>query len=54
LDWLVAQFHALGLKLPFPKGIYRFKTFEEANAWDWDHMMKAAKKNFRARLNSRT
>ena len=54
LDWLVAQFHALGLKLPFPKGIYRFKTFEEANAWDWDHMMRAAKKKFRDRLNSRT
>src|SRR5438445_1903413 len=33
LDWLVAQFHAMGLKLPYPKGVYRFKTFEEANAW---------------------
>ena len=54
LDWMVAQFHAMGLKLPFPKGVYRFKTFEEADQWDWDHMMEAAKKKFRDRLNSRT
>ena len=54
LDWMVAQFHAMGLKLPFPKGVYRFKTFEEANQWDWDHMMEAAKRKFRDRLNSRT
>ena len=54
LDWLVAQFHAMGLKLPYPKGVYRFKTFEEANQWDWDHIMEAAKKKFRDRLNSRT
>ena len=54
LDWLVAQFHAMGLKLPYPKGVYRFKTFEEANAWDWDHIMEAAKKKFRDRRNSRT
>ena len=54
LNWLVAQFHAMGLKLPYPKGVYRFKTFEEANAWDWNHIMEAAKKKFRDRLNSRT
>jgi len=54
LDWLVAQFHAMGLKLPYPKGVYRFKTFEEANAWDWNHIMEAAKKKFRDRPNSRT
>ena len=54
LDWLVAQFHAMGLKLPFPKGVYRFKTFEEADQWDWDHMMEAAKKRFRDRRNSQT
>jgi hypothetical protein len=31
LDWIAAQFHAMGLKLSFPKRVYRFKTFEEAN-----------------------
>ena len=40
----MAQFHAMGLKLPYPKGVYRFKTHEEANAWEWNHMMEAAKK----------
>ena len=54
LDWLVRQFHAMGLKLPYPKGVYRFKTFEEANEWEWNHMMEAAKKKFRDRLKSRT
>jgi hypothetical protein len=51
LDYLVTQFHAMGLKLPYPKGVYRFKTLDEANAWDWSHMMEAAKKKFRARRN---
>lgn len=54
LDWLVGEFQALGLKLPFSRGVYRFRTFEEANQWDWDHMMEAAKKRLRDRPNSRT
>jgi hypothetical protein len=54
LDYLVGQFHDMGLKLPYPKGVYRFKTLDEANAWDWNHIMKAAKKKFRARHNSQT
>ena len=45
---------SMGLRLPFPKGVYRFKTFEEANAWEWKHMMEAAKKKFRARRTSAT
>jgi hypothetical protein len=53
-DYLVAQFQALGLKLPYPKGVFKFKTLDEANQWDWNHMMQAAKKKFRARRNSRT
>jgi len=32
-DRMVRQFHALGRKLPYPKGVYRFRTFEEADAW---------------------
>lgn len=52
--WMAAQFRAMGLKLPYPKGVYRFKTHEEANEWEWNHMMEAAKKKFRERRNSQT
>ena len=45
---LVREFHAMGLKLPFPKGVYRFKTHAEANEWEWNHIMEAAKKKYRA------
>ena len=45
--WMVAQFHAMGLKLPYPKGVYRFKTFEEANAWERKHEIAAAVKRLR-------
>ena len=51
---MIQEFHSLGLKLPYPKGVYRFKTFEESNAWEWKHMMEAAKKKFRARPISET
>ena len=39
---LVARFHAMGLKLPYPKGVYRFNTFEEADAWEMKHRIEAA------------
>jgi hypothetical protein len=29
--------------LPFPKGVYRFRSFEEADAWTEHHILKAAK-----------
>jgi hypothetical protein len=54
LAWLVRQFHAMGLKLPYPRGVYRFRSHEEANAWEWNHMMEAAKKKFRASRTSKT
>jgi Ser/Thr protein kinase RdoA (MazF antagonist) len=54
LGRLVARFHEMGLKLPYPKGVQRFKTHEEANAWEWNHMMAAAVKKFRDRLTSKT
>jgi hypothetical protein len=47
LEWLVAQFHSMGLKLPYPKGVYRFKTFEEADAWEMKHRIQAAVKRLR-------
>ena len=49
VERMVRQFHSLGLKLPFPKGVYRFKTFEEADAWEMKHMIEAAKKGSHAR-----
>jgi hypothetical protein len=47
LKRMAAQFEAMGLKLPYPKGVYRFRTFEEANEWEWKHMIQAAKKKLR-------
>ena len=43
-DRMVKRFHSMGLKLPFPKGVYRFKTFEEADAWEMKHRIAAAVK----------
>ena len=47
LERMAAQFHALGLKLPYPKGVHRFKTFEEADAWETNHRIAAAVKRLR-------
>jgi hypothetical protein len=47
LERMVARFHAMGLTLPFPKGVYRFKTFEEADAWEMKHRIAAAVKRLR-------
>lgn len=30
---------------PYPRGVFRFKTHEEANEWRWNHILKAAKKD---------
>lgn len=42
LERMVARFHAKGLPLPSPKGVYRFKTFEEADAWTLKCRLAAA------------
>lgn len=47
LQRMADLFHAMGLKLPYPKGVYRFKTFEEANAWEMKHQIAAAVKRLR-------
>jgi hypothetical protein len=47
LERMAAQFHAMGLKLPYPRGVYRFKTFEEADAWEMNHRIAAAVKRLR-------
>lgn len=46
---MARQFQALGLRLPYPKGVYRFKTFEEADTWERKHRIAAAMKRLRDR-----
>ena len=29
---------------PYPRGVFRFKTHEEAHEWRWNHILNAAKK----------
>jgi hypothetical protein len=29
---------------PYPRGVFRFKTHEEADEWKWKHILKAAKR----------
>ena len=41
---LEASAEALMPRLPFPKGVYRFRTFEEADAWTEQHILRAARK----------
>jgi hypothetical protein len=47
LNRMIGRFQAMGLKLPFPKGVFRFKTFEEADAWEMKHRIAAAVKRLR-------
>ena len=41
-DRLVEASEALMPRLPFPKGVYRFRTHEEADAWTEKHILQAA------------
>lgn len=43
-DQLVRASRSLMPRLPFPKGVYRFRTFEEADAWTEKHILEAALK----------
>src|SRR3954467_4567264 len=47
LERMAARFKAMGIILPFPKGVYRFKTFEEADEWEMKHRVAAAVKRLR-------
>ena len=42
-DKLVDAAESFMPRLPFPKGVYKFKSFEEANAWEMEHILKAAR-----------
>ena len=53
-DRLVEAAEAIMPRLPFPKGVYRFRSFEEANAWTEKHILEAAVKRNRARQNEAT
>ena len=44
MERMAERFHAMGLRLPFPKGVYSFKIFEEADAWKMKHRIAAAVK----------
>ena len=43
-DRLAETAEALMPRLPFPKGVYRFRTFEEADLWTDQHILRAARK----------
>lgn len=42
-DRLVDAAEGIMPRLPFPKGVFRFRSFEEADAWTEEHILKAAK-----------
>ena len=53
-DRLVTASQSLMPRLPFPKGVYRFRTHEEADAWIDHHILQAALKKARGRQKSPT
>jgi hypothetical protein len=53
-DQLVEVADAIMPRLPFPKGVYRFKSFEEANEWTEKHILAAAIKKLAARQKEKT
>jgi hypothetical protein len=48
-DLLARQGEMLLRRLPFPRGVFRFRTHEEADAWMEHHILQAALKKARAR-----
>lgn len=47
---LAATAESMVPRLPYPKGVYRFRTFEEADAWTEQHILRAARKKSQDRL----
>jgi hypothetical protein len=54
MEWMARQFQSLGLKLPYPKGVYRFRTFKEADEWEMKHQIAAAVKRLHDHQRQRT
>jgi hypothetical protein len=46
-DRILANSTALMPRLPFPKGVFRFRSHEEADEWINQHLMRAALKKAR-------
>jgi hypothetical protein len=54
-DRLVESSQSLMPRLPFPRGVYRFRTHQEADAWMEKYILQTAlKKQARARQNEAT
>jgi hypothetical protein len=51
---LVRNAAAIMPRLPFPKGVFRFGTFDEANAWTDEHILEGALRKARARQTATT
>lgn len=51
---LVRSAAAIMPRLPFPKGVFRFGTFDEANAWTNEHILQGALKKARAQRTATT
>jgi hypothetical protein len=48
-DRLVDAAESLMPRLPFPRGVFRFRSHEEANAWMDQYILKAARAKVLAR-----
>jgi len=53
-DRLVEASQSVMPRLPFPKGVFRFRTHEEADEWTEQHILNAALKKRHARPNEVT
>jgi hypothetical protein len=53
-DRLLANSTALMPRLPVPKGVFRFRSHEEADEWMNQHLMQAALKKARDRQAAAT
>jgi hypothetical protein len=48
-DSLVDLAEGLMPRLPYPRGVYRFRSFEEADSWKNQHLLQAAMRKSRER-----
>jgi hypothetical protein len=53
-DRLVSNATALMPRLPYPKGVFRFRTHEEADAWTNEYILRAALRKARAPQDATT
>jgi hypothetical protein len=53
-DDLVAMAEGIMPHLPFPKGVFRFRTHKKANAWMDRNILQGALKKARARHDKKT